>query len=46
MLLECTNEELVEINEEISATEMIYSIVSITEGKDNSLADSLSRLIN
>ena len=30
MLLECTNEELVEIDEEISDTEMTYSIVSIT----------------
>ena len=36
MLLECTNEELVEINEEISDTETIYSIVSIKEGKENS----------
>ena len=36
MLLECTNEELVEIDEEISDTETIYSIVSITEGKQNS----------
>ena len=36
MLLECTNEELVEIDEEISDTEKIYSIVSITEGKQNS----------
>ena len=33
MLLECTNEELVKIDEEISYTKMIYSIVSITEGK-------------
>ena len=30
MLLECTNEELVEIDEEIYDTETIYSIVSIT----------------
>ena len=30
MLLECTNEELVEIDEEISDTEMTYSIISIT----------------
>ena len=30
MLLECTNEELVEIDEELSDTETIYSIVSIT----------------
>ena len=36
MLLECTNEELVEIDEEISDTETIYSIVSIIEGKQNS----------
>ena len=36
MLLECINEELVEIDEEISDTETIYSIVSITEGKQNS----------
>ena len=36
MLLECTNEELVEIDEEISDTETIYIIVSITEGKQNS----------
>ena len=35
MLLECTNEELVEIDEEISDTETIYSIVSIKEGKEN-----------
>ena len=36
ILLECTNEELVGIDEEISDTETIYSIVSITEGKQNS----------
>ena len=36
MLLQCTNEEIVEIDEEISDTETIYSIVSITEGKQNS----------
>ena len=36
MLLECTNEELVEIDEEISDTETIYSIISIKEGKKNS----------
>ena len=36
MLLECTNEELVEIDDEISDTETIYSMVSITEGKQNS----------
>ena len=36
MLLERTNEELVEINEEISDTKTIYSIVSIKEGKENS----------
>ena len=36
MLLECTNEELVEIDEEISNIETIYSIVSIKEGKENS----------
>ena len=36
MLLECTNEELVKIDEEISDTETIYSIVSIKEGKENS----------
>ena len=36
MFLECTDEELVEIDEEIYDTEMIYSIVSITEGKQNS----------
>ena len=36
MLLECTNEELVEIDEEIFDTETIYSIVSITKGKQNS----------
>ena len=35
MLLECTNEELVEIDEEISDTETIYIIVSIKEGKEN-----------
>ena len=33
MLLESTNEELVEIEEEISNTETIYNIVSIKEGK-------------
>ena len=36
MLLECTNEELVEIDEEISNTETIYNIVSKKEGKENS----------
>ena len=36
MLLECTNEELVEIDEEIYVTKTIYSIVSIKEGKENS----------
>ena len=36
MLLECTNEELIEIDEEISDTETIYNIVSIKEGKENS----------
>ena len=36
MLLECTNKELVEIDEEISDIETIYSIVSIKEGKENS----------
>ena len=36
MLLECTNEELIEIDEEISDTETIYSIVIIQEGKENS----------
>ena len=35
MLLECTNEELVEIDEKISNTETIYSMVSIKEGKEN-----------
>ena len=35
MLLECTNEELVEIDEEISDTKTIYIIVSIKEGKEN-----------
>ena len=40
MLLECTNEELVEIDEEISDTETIYSIVSITEGKQNSESEN------
>ena len=35
MLLECTNEELVEIDEEISDTETIYNIVSIKEEKEN-----------
>ena len=35
MLLECTNEELVEIEEEILDTETIYSVVSIKEGKEN-----------
>ena len=35
MLLECTNEELVEIDEKISNTETIYNIVSIKEGKEN-----------
>ena len=35
MLLECTNKELIEIDEEISYTETIYSIVSIKEGKEN-----------
>ena len=35
MLLECTNEELVEIEEEILDTETIYSIVGIKEGKEN-----------
>ena len=40
MLLERTNEELVEIDEEIYDTEMIYSIVSITEGKQNSNNES------
>ena len=32
MLLECTNEELLAIDEEISDTETIYSIVSIKQG--------------
>ena len=36
MLLECTNEELVEIDEEISDTKTIYNIVSIKEEKENS----------
>ena len=36
MLLECTNEELVEIDEEVTDTETIYSIVSIKEEKENS----------
>ena len=36
MLLECTNDELVEIDKEISDTETIYSIVSIKERKENS----------
>ena len=36
MLLECINEELVEIDKETSDTETIYSIVSIIEGKQNS----------
>ena len=36
MLLDYTNEELVEIDEEISDTETIYSIVSIKEGKEYS----------
>ena len=36
MLLECTNEEFVEIDEEIFDIETIYSIVSIEEGKENS----------
>ena len=36
MLLECTNEEFVEIDEEIFDIETIYSIVSIKEGKENS----------
>ena len=40
MLLECTNEELVEIDEEISATETINSIVSINEGKENSNSEN------
>ena len=35
MLLECTNEELVEIDEEISDTETIYSIVIIKERKED-----------
>ena len=40
MLLECTNEELVEMDEEISYTETIYSIVSIKEGKENSYSEN------
>ena len=36
MLLQCRNEELVEIDEEMSDTETIYGIVSIKEGKENS----------
>ena len=40
MLLECTNEELVEMDEEISDTETIYSIVSIKEGKENSYGEN------
>ena len=40
MLLEYTNEELVEIDEEISDTETIYNIVSIKEEKENSDNDN------
>ena len=40
MLLECTNEELVEIDEEISDTQTIYSIVSIKERKENSNSEN------
>ena len=40
MLLECTNEELAEIDEEISDTETIYRIVSIKEGKENSNSEN------
>ena len=36
MLLKCTNEELVEIDKEVTDTETIYSIVSIKEEKENS----------
>ena len=36
MLLEYINEELVEMDEEISDTKTIYSIVSIKERKENS----------
>ena len=36
MLLECANEELAKIDEEIFDTETIYSIVSIKEGKEDS----------
>ena len=37
MILECTNEELVEIDEEISDTETIYNIVNIKEGKETQI---------
>ena len=40
MLLECTNKELVEVDEEISNTETIYNIVSIKEGKENSVSEN------
>ena len=40
LLLECTNEELVEVDEDISDTEIIYSIVSIKEEKENSESDN------
>ena len=39
MLLECTNEELIEIDEEIYDIETIYNI-SIKEGKENSNSEN------
>ena len=40
LFLECTNEELVEVDENISDTETIYSIVSIKDKKENSESDN------
>ena len=40
LLLECTNEELVEVDEDISDTETIYSIISIKDEKENSESDN------
>ena len=40
LLLECTNEELVEVDEDISDIETIYSIVSVKDGKENSESEN------
>ena len=40
LLLECTNEELVEVDEDISDAETIYSTVSIKGEKENSESEN------